>query len=291
MLKSMTGFGKSTINAENKQISIEIRSLNSKQLDLNIRVPSIFREKEIEIKNLISVELIRGKVDVNIQYENTGNTNQTKINEIAFLNYFNQIKSIGQSINIDISEQSFHNILNFPEVIKAENISINEQEWKLVLKAFNEAIKSINNFRYQEGNAIEDDFIKRINTILELNLEIEPFEKQRITKIKDKIKYNLEEIILPKSIDTNRFEQELIYYIEKIDITEEKIRLINHCNYFLETLNTQGEQGKKLGFIAQEIGREINTMGSKANDTDIQHIVIKMKDELEKIKEQALNIL
>lgn len=287
----MTGFGKSTINAENKQISIEIRSLNSKQLDLNIRVPSIFREKEIEIKNLISVELIRGKVDVNIQYENTGNTNQTKINEIAFLNYFNQIKSIGQSINIDISEQSFHNILNFPEVIKAENISINEQEWKLVLKAFNEAIKSINNFRYQEGNAIEDDFIKRINTILELNLEIEPFEKQRITKIKDKIKYNLEEIILPKSIDTNRFEQELIYYIEKIDITEEKIRLINHCNYFLETLNTQGEQGKKLGFIAQEIGREINTMGSKANDTDIQHIVIKMKDELEKIKEQALNIL
>jgi len=291
MLKSMTGFGKSTINAENKQISIEIRSLNSKQLDLNIRVPSIFREKEIEIKNLISVELIRGKVDVNIQYENTGNTNQTKINEIAFLNYFNQIKSIGQSINIDISEQSFHNILNFPEVIKAENISINEQEWKLVLKAFNEAIKSINNFRYQEGNAIEDDFIKRINTILELNLEVEPFEKQRITKIKDKIKYNLEEIILPKSIDTNRFEQELIYYIEKIDITEEKIRLINHCNYFLETLNTQGEQGKKLGFIAQEIGREINTMGSKANDTDIQHIVIKMKDELEKIKEQALNIL
>ncbi len=287
----MTGFGKSTINAENKQISIEIRSLNSKQLDLNIRVPSIFREKEIEIKNLISVELIRGKVDVNIQYENTGNTNQTKINEIAFLNYFNQIKSIGQSINIDISEQSFHNILNFPEVIKAENISINEQEWKLVLKAFNEAIKSINNFRYQEGKAIEDDFIKRINTILELNLEVEPFEKQRITKIKDKIKYNLEEIISPKSIDTNRFEQELIYYIEKIDITEEKIRLVNHCNYFLETLNTQGEQGKKLGFIAQEIGREINTMGSKANDTDIQHIVIKMKDELEKIKEQALNIL
>ncbi len=291
MLKSMTGFGKATIKTEDKAINIEIRSLNSKQLDVNIRSASIFREKEIEIKTLISKQLIRGKIDFSIQFDNIGKSTPTNIDKDAFVNYFNQLTQIGKELNIDVSEQTFQNILRFPEVIKADNQELTDKEWFIIKDAITEALNNINTFRKQEGEALEIDFNNRINTIISLQKEVEALEKQRIDKIKTRIKANLDEFIDTKNIDTNRFEQELIYYLEKLDITEEKVRLTNHCKYFIETLNVEGAQGKKLGFISQEIGREINTMGSKANDTDIQHIVIKMKDELEKIKEQVLNIL
>ena len=287
----MTGFGKASIKTESKAINIEIRSLNSKQLDVNIRSASIFREKEIEIKTLISKQLIRGKIDFSIQFDNIGKTTPTNIDEEAFINYFNQLTEIGKKLNIDVSEQTFQNILRFPEVIKADNEELTDDEWKIIKNAISEALNNINNFRKQEGEALEADFNDRINTIISLQKDVESLEKQRIDKIKTRIKANLDEFIETKNIDTNRFEQELIYYLEKLDITEEKVRLTNHCKYFIETMNANGAQGKKLGFISQEIGREINTMGSKANDTDIQHIVIKMKDELEKIKEQVLNIL
>jgi len=291
MLKSMTGFGKASIKTESKAINIEIRSLNSKQLDVNIRSASIFREKEIEIKTLISKQLVRGKIDFSIQFDNIGKTTPTNIDEEAFINYFNQLTEIGKKLNIDVSEQTFQNILRFPEVIKADNEELTDEEWKVIKNAISEALNNINNFRKQEGEALEADFNDRINTIISLQKDVESLEKQRIDKIKTRIKANLDEFIETKNVDTNRFEQELIYYLEKLDITEEKVRLTNHCKYFIETMNANGAQGKKLGFISQEIGREINTMGSKANDTDIQHIVIKMKDELEKIKEQVLNIL
>ena len=291
MLKSMTGFGKATTKTESKAINIEIRSLNSKQLDVNIRVPQVFRGKEIEIKNLISKQLVRGKIDFSLQFDNIGQVAPTNIDEDAFINYFKQLTKIGEKLNIDVSEQTFQNILRFPEVIKSDDDELTDTEWKIIHKAILESLKSINNFRTQEGNALTIDFENRINTIISLQNEVEALEKQRIDKIKSRLKTNLDEFIEAKSIDTNRFEQELIYYLEKLDITEEKVRLTNHCKYFLETMKADGAQGKKLGFISQEIGREINTMGSKANDTDIQHIVIKMKDELEKIKEQVLNIL
>ncbi len=291
MLKSMTGFGKATTKTENKAINIEIRSLNSKQLDANIRSASIFREKEIEIKTLISKQLIRGKIDFSIQFDNIGKTTPTIIDKEAFINYFKQLTEIGKTLNINVSEQTFQNILRFPEVIKADNEELTNKEWSIIKNAISDALNSINTFRKQEGEALEIDFNNRINTIINLQKEVELLEKQRIDKIKTRIKANLDEFIETKNLDTNRFEQELIYYLEKLDITEEKVRLTNHCKYFIETMNTDGAQGKKLGFISQEIGREINTMGSKANDTDIQHIVIKMKDELEKIKEQVLNIL
>ena len=287
----MTGFGKANTKTSTKAVNIEIRSLNSKQLDVNIRVPQIFREKEIQIKNLISKELVRGKIDFSMQFDNIGKTTPTNIDEEAFVNYFNQLTKIGNKLNVDVSEQTFQNILRFPEVIKADNDELSDDEWAIMSKAISEALVSINNFRSQEGDALTIDFNTRINTIIDLQKEVESLETQRIDKIKNRLKANLDEFIEAKSIDTNRFEQELIYYLEKLDITEEKVRLTNHCKYFIETMNTDGAQGKKLGFISQEIGREINTMGSKANDTDIQHIVIKMKDELEKIKEQVLNIL
>ena len=287
----MTGFGKATTKTENKAINIEIRSLNSKQLDANIRSASIFREKEIEIKTLISKQLIRGKIDFSIQFDNIGKTTPTIIDKEAFINYFKQLTEIGKTLNINVSEQTFQNILRFPEVIKADNEELTNKEWSIIKNAISDALNSINTFRKQEGEALEIDFNNRINTIINLQKEVELLEKQRIDKIKTRIKANLDEFIETKNLDTNRFEQELIYYLEKLDITEEKVRLTNHCKYFIETMNTDGAQGKKLGFISQEIGREINTMGSKANDTDIQHIVIKMKDELEKIKEQVLNIL
>ncbi len=287
----MTGFGKATTKTVSKAINIEIRSLNSKQLDVNIRTASIFREKEIEIKTLISKQLVRGKIDFSLQFDNIGKTTPTNIDKEAFVNYFNQLTEIGKTLNIDVSEQTFQNILRFPEVIKADNEELTDSEWATIKNAVTEALKNINNFREQEGKALEIDFNNRINTIITLQKEVESLEEQRIDKIKNRLKANLDEFIDAKNIDTNRFEQELIYYLEKLDITEEKVRLTNHCKYFIETMNTEGAQGKKLGFISQEIGREVNTMGSKANDTDIQHIVIKMKDELEKIKEQVLNIL
>ena len=289
MLKSMTGYGKTVFEINNKNINIEIKSLNSKQLDINFKSISIFKEKELEIRKLIS-ELYRGKIDVYISVENNA-ANAAKINNELFINYFNQFQELGKRLNINTDEFTFNSILKLPEIISFEQSTLNDNEWKALKENINLAIVNLNKFREQEGEALQKDIEMRVNNILLLLQEIDKPEQERIKRIKERIRNNLEKFLSEKTIDENRFEQELIFYLEKIDITEEKTRLKNHCDYFLETIKTNEPIGKKLGFISQEIGREINTLGSKANDSDLQKIVILMKDELEKIKEQILNIL
>jgi len=290
MLKSMTGYGKSVLEFENKKFNIEIKSLNSKQIDINFKSPSIFKEKELEIRKLIN-ELHRGKIDFYITLENNNIENNGKINKIVFEDYYNQIKEIGNNLNLQVNEQVFDSILRFPDIFTHKQTTIDETEWLAIKTSIISAIDNLNKFRNQEGEVLQKDIEKRIKNILLLLQDIDLPEQQRIKKIKDRIHSNIEIFLNKKNIDENRFEQELIFYLEKIDITEEKIRLKNHCNYFIETIKTNNPIGKKLGFISQEIGREINTLGSKANDSDLQKIVILMKDELEKIKEQILNIL
>ena len=290
MLKSMTGYGKSVLEFENKKFNIEIKSLNSKQIDINFKSPSIFKEKELEIRKLIN-ELHRGKIDFYITLENNNIENNGKINKIVFEDYYNQIKEIGNNLNLQVNEQVFDSILRFPDIFTHKQTTIDETEWLAIKTSIISAIDNLNKFRNQEGEVLQKDIEKRIKNILLLLQDIDLPEQQRIKKIKDRIHSNIEIFLNKKNIDENRFEQELIFYLEKIDITEEKIRLKNHCNYFIETIKTNNPIGKKLGFISQEIGREINTLGSKANDSNLQKIVILMKDELEKIKEQILNIL
>ncbi len=290
MLKSMTGYGKSVLELENKKISIEIKSLNSKQIDINFRASNIFKEKELEIRRLISESLYRGKIDFSVSIDNN-TENNGKINKSVFIDYYKQLKNISSDLDINFSNDVLTGILRLPDVLLYEQSEINKKEWEYIKASITTALKNLNDFRKQEGAFLQKDIEKRIKKILTLLKNINVVEKNRIEKIKNRIQNNLETFLSDKVIDKNRFEQELIFYIEKIDITEEKIRLKNHCNYFLETIKTNKPVGKKLGFISQEIGREINTLGSKANDSDLQKTVILMKDELEKIKEQVLNIL
>jgi uncharacterized protein (TIGR00255 family) len=294
MIKSMTGFGKHIAKTDNIQAIVEIRTLNSKNADLNIRIPSVLKEKEIEIKQLLLNKLVRGKIDCSISIDFIGEDLPASINKNIVKNYYAQIKEIAKELNINSGELSLQSILRFPDVLSNNLETLAEDDWFAIKTALNSAIENINKFREQEGKALYNDFIERVSNIIKLLKEIEEIEPKRIENIKNRIKNNLEEFVLDTSkIDENRFEQELIYYLEKLDITEEKVRLRNHCKYFLETLDNNGDgaNGKKLGFITQEMGREINTLGSKANNVDIQHFVIQMKDELEKIKEQILNIL
>lgn len=290
MLKSMTGYGKSELEINNKKIIIEIKSLNSKQLDINLKLSNSFREKELEIRKILK-KLERGKVEFYINIESLESELSVSINKPSFLAYYNQIKEIGNELDIKTSELTINNILKLPDVLQNMKNVLDENEWENLKTQIDLAILNLNKFREQEGSALEKDIELRINKILNLLSEVDAPEENRIEKIKERIKNNFNNFLTEKNIDENRFEQELIYYIEKIDITEEKTRLRNHCNYFLKNIKTTAPVGKKLGFISQEIGREINTLGSKANDSDLQKIVIKMKDELEKIKEQLLNIL
>lgn len=290
MLKSMTGYGKSELEINNKKIIIEIKSLNSKQLDINLKLSNSFREKELEIRKILK-KLERGKVEFYINIESLESELSVSINKPSFLAYYNQIKEIGNELDIKTSELTINNILKLPDVLQNKKNVLDENEWENLKTQIDLAILNLNKFREQEGSALEKDIELRINKILNLLSEVDAPEENRIEKIKERIKNNFNNFLTEKNIDENRFEQELIYYIEKIDITEEKTRLRNHCNYFLKNIKTTAPVGKKLGFISQEIGREINTLGSKANDSDLQKIVIKMKDELEKIKEQLLNIL
>lgn len=290
MIKSMTGFGKTTCELPGKKIHIEIKSLNSKQLDLNLRIPSIYREKELEMRNRLSTGLQRGKVDVSITLESLLADRIPQINEQVFESYYKQLSQLSDKLQINSNSDYIRTILTLPETLKVEQVELEEEEWKALQDGLTQAIASINEYRAQEGAALYADITARINTIDTLSQELVPFEKQRIERIKSRIKENLDEWN-EKNIDENRFEQELIYYLEKLDITEEKVRLKNHIDYFNETIAEEEPVGKKLAFIIQEIGREINTLGSKANDADIQRLVIRMKDELEKIKEQMLNIL
>lgn len=288
----MTGFGKNIFQTNNKKIQIEIKSLNSKQLDTIIKLPSSYKEKEIEIRNLLAENLIRGKIEMNITEELIKEEEFTnKINSSVVKSYFRQLKKIADELEIKMEDNFFSSLVRLPDAIQNPIIQIDEKEWEDLKKSIKLAIEDLNIFRKQEGEALEKDIKNRIYQISSLSEDIEKYEKKRIDTIKERIKNNLSTFLGKEYIDENRFEQELIFYLEKLDITEEKVRLKNHCSYFLETINQKEANGKKLGFITQEIGREINTIGSKANDSNIQKNVILMKDELEKIKEQIFNIL
>jgi len=291
MLQSMTGFGKATCEYNNKKIVIEVKSLNSKQLDVSIKIPNLYREKELEIRNEISQKLERGKIDFSLFIENVGKETTTQFNQAIIEGYYQQINNLSEYLGINPPNNWFDLFLRLPDSLKTDISELDEEEWQTVKKAMQQAFDELVAFRVQEGKAIENVFYNKINNIQQLLSEIASYETERIEKIKAKLKEELKSISDKVDYDKNRMEQELIYYIEKLDINEEKTRLQNHLNYFIQVLEEEQAQGKKLGFIAQEIGREINTLGAKANHNEIQKIVVKMKDELEQIKEQIMNVL
>ena len=290
MIQSMTGFGKATAELSNKKITVEVKSLNSKQLDLSVRIPSVYKEQELNVRSLIARRLERGKVDFAIYIENTSKETTSQINQNVLEAYYNQIKNSSEKLGVAVPADWFQVLLRLPDVLKYEAQEADEEEWKVVSETINKALDQLVEFRKQEGKMLEDLFIQKVTSISTLMTEIEPFEAERVEKVKTRIIEALQKIE-NFDYDKNRFEQEMIYYIEKLDINEEKVRLRNHLKYFLETLNDTSGQGKKLGFITQEMGREINTTGSKANHVQMQQIVVQMKDELEQIKEQVLNVL
>jgi uncharacterized protein (TIGR00255 family) len=291
MIKSMTGYGKAIAETPQKKITIEIKSLNSKQLDLNTKLPWLYKEKEPEIRNLISQKLDRGKIDLSIYFDILEDEGIPVINKSIVKNYFNQLKEIAGELNISIDDQILPTIMKLPDALKTEKPELPEAEWELVKAQITESLNTLDIYRAEEGKSIETDIRKCISKILDYLTTVETFEPGRIEKVREKLTAILKENNGTENLDKNRFEQELIFFLEKYDINEEKVRLKKHCEYFLETIETGAPNGKVLGFIAQEIGREINTIGSKANDASIQKLVVMMKDELEKIKEQTNNIL
>lgn len=287
----MTGFGKATCELPSKRIIIEIKSLNSKQLDINTRLPNLYREKDLAIRNETGQKLQRGKIDVTFYLESMMPDKISQVNEEVISEYHDQLKHVAEKLGISDNTDFLRIIMPLPDTLKAAQPELDEEEWKVVQEGLNKAIEQLDDFRKQEGESMLQDVKQHSRNIRRLLEQITPFEKQRTEKIKVRIRESLDELALNGNVDENRFEQELIYYIEKLDISEEKVRLKNHIDYFEETLEEEGPVGKKLGFISQEMGREINTLGSKASDSDIQRLVVNMKDDLEKIKEQILNIL
>lgn len=287
----MTGYGKSVVTYKGKKINVEIKSLNSKTLDLSTRIAPLYREKEMEIRQAITAQVVRGKVDFAIWIEKDAAVDAAPINAALTENYYNQIKAIARNSGIPEPQDWFATLLRMPDVLtRTETEVLDEEEWHVVRQAVDDAIARLVSFRTQEGAALERKFREKVDNIEALLAEIEPYEKSRVEKIRVRIVEGLK-AIPDVEYDKNRLEQELIYYIEKLDISEEKQRLANHLKYFRETMDEAAGQGKKLGFIAQEMGREINTTGSKSNNAEMQNIVVKMKDELEQIKEQVLNAL
>lgn len=287
----MTGYGKSVVTYKGKKINVEIKSLNSKTLDLSTRIAPLYREKEMEIRQAITTQVVRGKVDFAIWIEKDAAADAAPINAALTENYYNQIKAIARNSGIPEPQDWFATLLRMPDVLtRTETEVLDEEEWHAVRQAVDDAIGSLVSFRTQEGAALERKFREKVDNIEALLAGIEPYEKSRVEKIRVRIVEGLK-AIPDVEYDKNRLEQELIYYIEKLDISEEKQRLANHLKYFRETMDEAAGQGKKLGFIAQEMGREINTTGSKSNNAEMQNIVVKMKDELEQIKEQVLNAL
>ena len=290
MIKSMTGFGKGEVALPSKKITVEVRSLNSKQLDLAVRMPGIFRQKEFELRSVAAAAIQRGKADITVTVENTAVSTSATVNKEIFGEYMRQVNEAliysGVSADYDAIVPA---VLRMPEVVSAQTESLTEEESAALMQALNIALEQFNSFREQEGATLIADLLRRVDLIEEYKRQVEPFEATRAETIKNRIRENLAQ--LKVDIDTNRLEQEMIFYIEKLDITEEKVRLKNHCNYFREVAAAEEAVGRKLGFIAQEMGREINTLGSKSNEANMQILVVKMKDELEKIKEQVLNIL
>ena len=288
MIQSMTGFGKSIVELPGKKITIELKSLNSKNLDLNARMPSQYRERELDLRGKIAKSLSRGKVDFSLYVEITGEATTASVNAAVVKKYIQQLKEIPSTGTAD--EASLLEIaMRLPDTLRTEREEIDESEFNAIDQGLEEALAEINDFRDAEGKALEKDFVLRIETLQQLLQEVIEIDPQRIDAVKERLQKGIEE--LKENVDENRFEQELVYYIEKYDITEEKTRLENHLSYFTETLNSSDSNGKKLGFIGQEIGREINTIGSKSNFAPMQKLVVQMKDELEKIKEQLLNVL
>lgn len=290
MIHSMTGYGKAVAELSNKKITIEIRSLNSKQFDLFTRIPLIYKDKEIALRNKLSKLLERGKIDLFFNIEYISKDVSSKIDHNVFKQYYQEIKKLSQELEIKEPVDWFTVIMRMPDVMKQDSEEVSDEEWEIIENAINKACNELNAFRIQEGEMLAKILKQNIEKIGTLSKEIELYEKERIEKIKSRIQDELSS--LDVEYDKSRFEQEMIYYIEKLDINEEKNRLANHLRYFIETIdNLSTSQGKKLGFIAQEIGREINTMGSKSNQSEMQRIVVQMKDELEQIKEQILNVL
>ncbi|MCU0407992.1 MAG: YicC family protein [Bacteroidales bacterium] len=291
MIKSMTGFGKAIAETPQKKITIEIKSLNSKQLDLNTKLPWLYKEKEPEIRNIISQKLDRGKIDLSIYFDMLDEESVTVINKAAVRNYYNQFREIASELKIDLDDQIFSAIMKLPDTLKTEKPELDDSEWVSVKEQILESVAMLDLYRCEEGNSIMADMKKCIGRILGLLETAATFEEARIVRVREKLEQLLADNVGSENVDRNRFEQELIFYLEKFDINEEKVRLRTHCDYFIETMNGPAPNGKLLNFIAQEIGREINTIGSKANDASIQKQVVMMKDELEKIKEQTLNVL
>ena len=287
----MTGYGKTTCEVKNKIITIEIRCLNSKQADIYFKLPSMYREGDSQLRNKLIKSLVRGKIEFNLWYDITGAERKATINQVVLQDYIKQFEEMRASMKVPDNDVLLPIVMRLPEVLKVERKEIDEEEWGIIMNSVDEAIASTQSFRAQEGEVLEKDIRLRIRNITNLSGEMEKHLGARMDLIRTRLEGNLVNLVGKDKIDTNRFEQELIYYLEKLDITEEKVRLANHCSYFVETLDNESVAGKKLGFIAQEIGREINTMGSKANNGDIQKLVVQMKDELEKIREQLLNVL
>ena len=289
MIQSMTGYGKAELNLTNANFTIEVRSLNSKQIDANVKMSSIYRDKEIGLRKLLSEKLQRGKIELSIWRESSDSSAKYTLNTELIKEYFSQIQEVTSSLSINSSD-IMPSLLKMPEVLVKGEEKAEDNEWEEIAKGIDIAIGNILQFRLDEGEKLEADITARINKLSTLLIDIKPFAKGRIEKVKKSLADKLAEIDT-KNIDENRFEQELIYYLEKQDITEEQVRLDVHLSYFIETMKADAPNGKKLGFIGQEIGREINTIGSKSSDAEMQKIVVQMKDELEKIKEQLLNIL
>lgn len=291
MLQSMTGYGKAEKNYASKTISIEIKSLNSKHCDINVKLPYFLREKELEIRKHLNERLIRGKISCLVDQQYEGEEKASTINQSVVRNYVRQIRELTDELDVSLGGELLRTALQMPDSLQKEDDELEQEEWRMIYETVDNAIDELEVFRQQEGKAIESDFESRIEKLSNYLKDLEKFDEGRIEQVRTKIKERFNELKNEFEVDQQRFEQELVYYLEKMDITEEKVRLENHFNYFLEIMKHKESAGKKLNFVAQEIGREINTIGSKANDAGIQKTVVQMKDELEKIKEQLMNVL
>ena len=291
MIKSMTGFGRTVLETDGKCITVEIRTLNSKQLDLNTRIPLLFKNYENDIRSILSKELERAKADFTITVENRSVNSSVAINKDLAISYYQTLSELSKDLGNPVESDIFLHVLRMPDVVSTPQEEVSDELWEKLKTAILDACRQLNEFRISEGKVLEADFVKRITLIRDMIDEVTPFEEQRIVKIREKFETSLNELAPKVQYDPNRLEQEIFFYLEKLDVTEEKVRLRKHCDYFIETLKENQSNGKKLGFIVQECGREINTLGSKSNDFDIQQIVVRMKDELEKLKEQLANVL
>jgi len=291
MIRSMTGYGKAVLETPHKKITVEVKSLNSKQADISAKLPWIYKEKEMEIRNMVSRKLERGKIDLYVSFDMMEDETIPVINRNAVMNYYNQLRELANELGADRNTDLLSIVMRMPETLKAEKAELTEEEWKGVAQLIDEALSMTDLYRLEEGKALEADILKSVNRIIGYLDNLREVEGDRIAKMREKLTNLLRDAVGSENVDKNRFEQELIFYLEKLDINEEKVRLQKHCDYFLETMKGTESNGKILSFISQEMGREINTIGSKANDAAMQKLVVMMKDELERIKEQTLNIL